>query len=165
MIREFSTRKARSSRRPPTTAALFGMTEEAAREFEYQSDNNMDAVKAWTDSKGCHCDPYTQVFSMRRWNAQGFIVNRNSRPLSLRVMGIKKGLTDADDPRAQAYLESLPQAEAQALDRKLDQSRRYSAKVPVWCRCQVKARPFTALPSAKDWDGPREARPESEVPF
>ena len=55
-------------------------TPETARQFDRYSIANAVTVKR---ALPCGCEPYTQVFTYRRWKAQGFQVQRGERALRL----------------------------------------------------------------------------------
>ena len=55
-------------------------TPETARQFDRFSVGNAAAI---TEALSCDCEPYQDVFTYRRWKAQGFQVQRGEKALKL----------------------------------------------------------------------------------
>ena len=127
--------------RDKSTLALFGMTEEEARSFDYKSDRNAELIKAWTTARGCGCDPYKDVFSLKRWNAQGHVVNSKHTGLRIRVISTSKAVDRPEaDPRMDDYIQALPQDNPERIRWESNGTTKTSVKIAVWCRCQTRRR-------------------------
>jgi len=90
------------------------MTSADARSFGRTSVGNAVAVIA---ALGCECKPYVDVFTYRRWQAQGYQVQKGEKAIKLplvRTVVSKDKLTGEDSPR------------------------RVLGSSAVFCRCQVK---------------------------
>lgn len=92
------------------------MTPEMARSFERYSPANATTV---TNSLPCGCKPYVDVFTYRRWKAQGFQV--------------KKGEKAVHIPVIRTVYKENGQGETE--------TRKIRRKSYVFCRCQVKPCP------------------------
>jgi N-terminal domain of anti-restriction factor ArdC len=88
-------------------------TPETAREFDRFSVANAVTVKK---SLPCGCEPYVDVFTYRRWQAQGFQVQRGQKAIKLPLI-YKRSETD---PKTGERTES-----------------RRVGRSAVFCRCQV----------------------------
>ncbi len=87
-----------------------------ARRFDRTSIANAVTVKQALD---CGCEPYRDVFTYRRWQAQGFQVQRGERSIRLPLI---RAVT-RDDPET-----GKPETQ------------RIMGRSAVFCRCQVKPR-------------------------
>ncbi len=90
------------------------MTASEAKSFERFSMANAVAVKTALE---CGCEPYTDVFTYRRWAAQGMQVQRGERAIKLPIL-FSRTEVDADTG------ESV--------------TTRRRGRAAVFCRCQVK---------------------------
>ncbi len=88
-------------------------TSETARQFDRFSVANAVTVKR---SLPCGCEPYVDVFTYRRWKAQGFQVQRRQKAIKLPLI-YKRSETD-------------PKTGEQTETRRIGSS-------AVFCRCQV----------------------------
>lgn len=52
------------------------MTAEQAKQFETYSAANAGLA---TMGKECKCEPYVDIFTLRRWNAQGFKIKKGEK--------------------------------------------------------------------------------------
>ena len=89
------------------------MTREAAQQFERFSVSNAAHVKA---ALSCACNPYEDVYTMRRWNAQGFSVRKGSKAIMLPII---KHVPATDRQTEEATVIKL------------------MGRAWVFCRCQV----------------------------
>ena len=89
-------------------------TPETARQFDRFSVANAVTVKK---SLPCGCEPYVDVFTYRRWKAQGFQVQRGQKAIKLPLI-YKRSETD-------------PKTGEQTETRRIGRS-------AVFCRCQIK---------------------------
>ena len=89
-------------------------TSETAREFDRFSVANAVTVKK---SLPCGCEPYVDVFTYRRWKAQGFQVQKGQKAIRL--------------PLVYARKEKDPQTGEETTSKRLGRS-------AVFCRCQVR---------------------------
>lgn len=89
------------------------MTAEDARRFDRVSLMNAATVATALE---CGCIPYQDVFTFRRWIAQGFVVRKGEHGIKLPVLIEREIEDDGQQTRVQRL-------------------RRTSA---VFCRCQVK---------------------------
>jgi hypothetical protein len=89
-------------------------TPETARQFDRYSVANAVTVKR---ALPCGCEPYTQVFTYRRWKAQGFLVQRGEKAIRL--------------PLIYSRTETDPQTGEEQTSRRIGRS-------AVFCKCQVK---------------------------
>ncbi len=96
------------------TQARF-MTADEARSFDRVSVANSVAVLQALD---CGCQPYRDVYTYRRWKAQGFQVQRGEKAIRL--------------PLIYSRVETDPDTGEQHTRRRMGRS-------AVFCRCQVKA--------------------------
>ena len=91
-------------------------TPETARRFERYSVANAVAIK---QSLPCGCEPYVDVFTYRRWKAQGFQVRRGEKAIRLPLI-YRRTETDPDSGR--------------------ERTTQRVGRSAVFCRCQVRAR-------------------------
>ncbi len=91
-------------------------TPETARQFDRYSVANAVAVK---QSLPCGCEPYQDVFTYRRWKAQGFQVQRGQKAIKL--------------PLIRHYTRTDPETGEEKHGRMMSRS-------AVFCRCQIAAR-------------------------
>ena len=70
------------------------MTAESAQSFGRFSIHNATLVKA---SLTCDCDPYADVFTFKRWKAQGRVVMRGQHGIRIGVV-LDKDRDDTDRP-------------------------------------------------------------------
>ena len=68
-----------------TTTPAF--TAETARRFERYSEANAAAIR---EALPCECEPYRDVFTYRRWQAQGMQVQKGERSLRLPLLYSRK---------------------------------------------------------------------------
>ena len=104
------------------------MSATEAISFDTMSTANAALVEAGLDREnGCECEPYLDVFTMTRWNAQRFKIIRGSTGIKISVMkrGRGKKITDPSDPD---YGKVKP-------------GRMYPSGTSVFCRCQVEPFP------------------------
>ncbi len=90
------------------------ITPETARQFDRFSVANAVTVKK---SLPCGCEPYVDVFTYRRWKAQGFQVQRGQKAIKLPLI-YKRSETD-------------PKTGERTETRRVGRS-------AVFCRCQIK---------------------------
>lgn len=90
------------------------MTSDEAKNFVFQSATNAQKIEiAVHQAQGCKCKAYEDIFSFKRWKAQGVIVPKG---------GI-------------SVLISLPKV----LDTGLVEPEFINKRMFVWCRCQINA--------------------------
>ncbi len=92
------------------------MSVDEARSFQTYSIANAVAVK---EALPCGCEPYVDVFTYRRWKAQGFQVQRGEKAIRL--------------PLIYQRTEKDPDTGEQTTRRRMGRS-------AVFCRCQVQPR-------------------------
>ena len=68
------------------------MTPEEARQFDHYSEANASAVQA---ALPCGCQPYKDVFTYLRWQAQGFQVRKGEHGVKLPTL-IEATMTTTD---------------------------------------------------------------------
>ena len=90
-------------------------TPETARQFDRYSVANAVTVK---QSLPCGCEPYEDVFTYRRWKAQGMQVQRGQKAIKLPL--VIRGTRKDDESGEERAFKRL-------------------ASSAVFCRCQVKA--------------------------
>ncbi len=90
------------------------MTADDARRFDRFSVGNAVAVKS---ALPCGCEPYVDVFTYRRWQAQGMQVQRGEKAIRL--------------PMIYQRSEKDPETGEETTSRRMGSS-------AVFCRCQVK---------------------------
>ncbi len=90
------------------------MTSQEARTFERRSAGNIATIRA---SLGCSCKPYGDVFTYKRWKAQGYQVQKGEK--SIRLVLVKDV------------------AEKDKDGKKTDDTRRIVGTSSVFCRHQV----------------------------
>ncbi len=88
---------------------------ETARKFDRYSVAN--AVRV-TEALPCGCEPYVDVFTYKRWQAQGFQVQRGQRAVKLPLIRV---VTRSDPDTGE------------------EKSRRVMGRSAVFCRCQVRS--------------------------
>lgn len=101
---------------PQRTATL---TADEARTFNGYSLANASLVLAAIEQRGCTCQPYEDVFTFRRWLAQGRAVRRGEHGISLPVIVERTAAEDDETGHEQSRTYRL---------------RRTSH---VFCRCQT----------------------------
>lgn len=89
-------------------------TPETARQFDRYSIANAVTVK---QALPCGCEPYVDVFTFRRWKAQGFQVQRGERAVRLPLIYQR---TETDPNTGE------------------ERTRQRAGRSAVFCRCQVK---------------------------
>jgi antirestriction protein ArdC len=92
------------------------MTADEARTFERYSVMNVVQLKA---SLECECEPYVDIFTFRRWKAQGFSVMRGQK--GHKIMTYIKGSKTVKDENG--------------LEKEETFKRPWTST--VFCRCQV----------------------------
>jgi len=92
------------------------MTPEQARSFDRYSAANAILVKICLE---CGCEPYRDVFTFKRWKAQGYHVNKGERSIRLPVI-MAKEIEDTDTGESKTI--------------------RIKGNAPVFCRHQVTQR-------------------------
>lgn len=98
------------------------MTAEEARTFPGFSLGNAVMVrKILADTRGCKCEPYGDVFTLPRWNAQGFRVRKGEHSIRIPVW-IPCEVTERDKVTGE--------------ERTREVKRPWTAR--VFCRCQVR---------------------------
>jgi hypothetical protein len=90
------------------------MTEQQATTFDRFSIGNALTVSA---SLQCGCKPYQDVFTFKRWLAQGYCVKKGEHGIKIPVIGSS---IKHDDKTGQ------------------DVTKKYISNSAVFCRCQVK---------------------------
>lgn len=101
------------------------MTAEEARSFEGYCPQNAAAVEAALKERGCRsCRPYEDVFTLPRWNAQGYRVTKGEKSISVRVW-IAMDASKADTERALDEGEEAPKPRVRP------------KTAHLFCRCQV----------------------------
>lgn len=75
MMKANATRK--RTKQPP-------MTREEATSFERMSTGNMHACR--THFASCECDPYQDIYTYRRWQAQGYHVMKGQKGFKIPVV-------------------------------------------------------------------------------
>ena len=88
-------------------------TPESARQFDRYSVSNAVTVK---EQLPCGCEPYQDVFTYRRWKAQGYKVQRGAKAIRLPLIYLRR----EKDPKTGEEIE-----------------RRRTGRSAVFCRCQV----------------------------
>ena len=91
-------------------------TRHTARSFQGYSVANAAAVVHGLAARGCHCEPYADVFTFARWRAQGRTVRKGQHGIRLPVI-VHGESTDKDTGETRTY--SLRRASF------------------VFCRCQT----------------------------
>lgn len=91
------------------------MTAEDARTFDSFSRANYALLKA---ELTCGCEPYNDVFTLKRWNAQGYRIVKGQKAHRITVF-IHRDVEDEETGKVKHF------------------SRPWTAY--VFCRCQVKA--------------------------
>ena len=89
-------------------------TPETARQFDRFSISNAERVR---ESLPCGCEPYVDVFTYRRWKAQGFQVQKGEKAIRL--------------PLIYKRSERDPETGETTITRRRGRS-------AVFCRCQVR---------------------------
>jgi hypothetical protein len=89
-------------------------TPETARQFDRYSVANAVTLK---EALPCGCEPYQDVFTYRRWKAQGFQVQRGEKAIRL--------------PLIYQRAEKDPETGEETVTRRMGRS-------AVFCRCQVR---------------------------
>jgi len=111
-------------------------TPETARQFDRFSVANAVTVK---QALPCGCEPYRDVFTYRRWKAQGFQVQRGEKAIRL--------------PLIYSRTETDPQTGEQVATRRMGRS-------AVFCRHQVKqVATLGDCPTCGGWGQLAEGRP------
>jgi hypothetical protein len=108
--------------KPATPAATRGpkMTAVDAKRFTHTSVHNaVTAEESVNDRFGCDCEAYKDIFTFKRWIAQGFVVRRGQKATHVPVIQ-PRVVPDADAPNGKREVKT-------------------SRMVPVFCRCQVDA--------------------------
>jgi hypothetical protein len=96
----------------PTSTRTF--TPETARHFDRYSVANAVTLK---EALPCGCEPYRDVFTYRRWRAQGFQVQRGEKAIRLPLI-YQRVEKDAETGE--------------------ERSTRRTGRSAVFCRCQVR---------------------------
>ena len=91
-------------------------TPETARHFERFSVANAVTLK---QALACGCEPYRDVFTYRRWQAQGYQVQRGERAIRLPLV---YGRTEVDPETGEQHTTTR------------------RGRSAVFCRCQVRPR-------------------------
>ena len=73
---------------PKRHTVKVSMSAEAATTFEHTSENNAQRVASEMAARGCGCEPYVDVFTFTRWNAQGMVVRKGQK--SFKLAGFRK---------------------------------------------------------------------------
>ncbi len=89
-------------------------TPETARRFDRYSAANAIAI---TEALSCDCEPYQDVFTYRRWKAQGFQVQKGERAIRLPLIYKRT----ERDPRTGE-----------------EKTTRRRGRSALFCRCQVR---------------------------
>jgi antirestriction protein ArdC len=97
------------------------MTAADAKKFEHYSEDNAQALE---DALTCNCEPYIDIFTLRRWNAQGYKVKKGEKSQVIKTYRtIQK-----KDPKTKQVMTD-------------ENGKPVTFKVPkksyVFCRCQV----------------------------
>ena len=92
------------------------MNETEARTFQNRSSENTVILTMIAEERGCQCVPYEDFFTYKRWQAQGFQVQKGQKGTSLTVY--KPRFKEEDGKQIQKGMS------------------RWTAY--VFCRCQVK---------------------------
>ena len=104
--------------------------------FDGFSEANTQLVLAALDKEnGCECEPYMDVFTLTRWNAQRFKIRKGDKGIKISVMKSGRGklITDKSDPD---YGKRKP-------------GRPYPSTTSVFCRCQVEPMPVGWSPKKR----------------
>jgi len=113
------------------------MTAEEARTFERLSAQSYLAVKRALEERGCQqCEPYEDVFTLPRWNAQGYLVRQGEKAVRVAVW-LEVEPTEAELEAAAAAGQEPP----------APRLRPWTAH--VFCRCQVYPKPELARREAQ----------------
>ncbi len=104
------------------------MTAGDARHFDRTSISNAARVMA---ERGCGCEPYIDVFTYKRWRAQGFQVQRGERAIKLPLVL------------------HIPDEEGDELGngRARRRGRKRLGSSSVFCRCQVQPTGSSSAPA------------------
>jgi mannose-6-phosphate isomerase class I len=89
------------------------MTELEARKFDRFSEQNYEVVKEQLE---CGCEPYVDVFTLKRWNAQGFKVKKGEKSIRITTI-VKKEVKDKKTGEKE--------------------TKQFPKTAFVFCRCQV----------------------------
>ncbi|MDH6674390.1 hypothetical protein M2277_005082 [Paenibacillus sp. LBL] len=100
---------------PKLTEAQKQERAQKAQTFDYMSDEAYEEVMSQLD---CDCEPYSDVYTLPRWNAQGYMIKKGSK-------GIKKIV----------YLKSK---EKDAQGNETGRTITRPKATVLFCRCQVK---------------------------
>ncbi len=112
-MRALSPRNTEGNSEMATSTPTF--TPETARQFDRFSVANAVTVK---QSLPCGCEPYVDVFTYRRWKAQGFQVQRGEKAVRLPLIYSR---TETDPETGKEH----------TIQRK--------GRAAVFCRCQVRS--------------------------
>lgn len=128
------------SRRPRARGA---MTATQAVRFEARSKRSAGKVACWIRQNGCDCSPYEDVFTAKRWRAQGLSPKFMIQPLTFTTSAL--GRLNVD-PRVEEYAEGIRKSDPKEYKRAIaSMSPWKKVQAQVWCRCQVepvKTSPF-----------------------
>lgn len=94
--------------------AVQKMTPIEAITFDRYSPENAAVLLLAAQERGCDCQPYSDWFTLRRWNAQGFLVNKGQHGITLSTVVHKKVERDGEEKDVS-----------------------YTKPYTVFCRCQV----------------------------
>lgn len=99
------------------------MTESQARDFDRMSEASAEQLAAAIEARAeagihenCDCQPYEDVFTIGRWNAQGYSVRRGEKALRVSSYAVTEG-EDETDGEAKRHLRPV--------------------NLVLFCRCQV----------------------------
>ena len=96
------------------------LTAETARQFQGYSAMNAASILAVLK---CDCEPYRDVFTYQRWQAQGFQVRKGEHGVRITTwIDATEKRAEGDEPEGERKVYRLPRA------------------VVVFCRCQVDAK-------------------------
>ena len=93
------------------------MTAEEAQAFDQYSEQNAALLIEAAGEHGCECEPYEDWFTLRRWNALGYLVKKGEHGTVIMV-AVSKPAANPEDPPEKKFVRSY-----------------------VFCRCQVQQKP------------------------
>jgi len=113
------------------------MTAQEATQFDGYSMANAMIVSAAAAKRGCQCRPYEDWYTYKRWQAQGYQVQRGERGVRLSTF-VTMTKTDED-------LDDSTESPAQSNSAEFDKGNKVVVGKRPWtsivfCRCQVKVK-------------------------
>lgn len=150
-MRTISERKLKRVRKL-VQGSFTGMSPEAARTFNRHSAQNAGIILARLAHRKCSCDPYKDVFTMKRWNAQSRFVRKGEPPIEIPIFA---PIGYVDPMIEEEYERRNPGKIGMSTLRPVGHAQ-------VWCRCQV-IQGAVGTFTGNDYFGVKAAR-EAELP-